>query len=219
MVNAAQDPAELFDVVRADGTPTGEVKQRALVHRDGDWHRAVHVWVAGIDQGDPFILLQRRSLEKDTWPGGLDVTVGGHYRSGEGLSEVLREIEEEIGVSPGVEELRSLGVRIAANERTIGVLDRELQDVFLWRNDAPLTVYTPNPHELLELIKVPLEPLLNMLLGDLNAMQVECLSAADRSLGRVRLRADDFVFTIDRYFYRAAIAVSRALHGERHVAI
>ena len=45
----AQDPAELFDVVRADGTPTGEVKPRAAVHRDGDWHRAVHVWVAGID--------------------------------------------------------------------------------------------------------------------------------------------------------------------------
>ncbi|MGH2557510.1 MAG: NUDIX hydrolase [Thermomicrobiales bacterium] len=217
--NAAQDPDELFDVLSADGAPTGEVKARALVHRDGDWHRAVHVWVAGVDDGGSFILLQRRSLEKDTWPGWLDVTVGGHYRSGEGLDQALREIEEEIGVTPSAEELRPLGVRRAVSERETGVLDRELQDVFLWRSDAPLTAYTPNAHELLALIKAPLEPLLDLLAGDLDSVRVDCLNAADRSLSISRLQADDFVFTIDRYFYRSAIAVSRALRGERHIAI
>ena len=30
------DPNELFDVYRSDGTPTGVVKRRADVHRDGD---------------------------------------------------------------------------------------------------------------------------------------------------------------------------------------
>src|SRR5690242_15381466 len=97
--SVAQDPAELFDVVRYDGTPTGVVKPRAAVHRDGDWHRAVHVWVTGLGPaGEPFLLAQRRSTAKDTWPGRLDATVGGHYRAGEGLAEALRETEEEIGV-------------------------------------------------------------------------------------------------------------------------
>ena len=36
----AQDPGEPFDVITADGKPTGRVKSRAEVHRDGDWHRA-----------------------------------------------------------------------------------------------------------------------------------------------------------------------------------
>src|SRR5688572_13467258 len=35
----AQDPNEPFDVIHADGTPTGRVKTRAEIHRDGDWHR------------------------------------------------------------------------------------------------------------------------------------------------------------------------------------
>ena len=49
----AQDPNEPFDVIRADGLPTGRVKARDAVHRDGDWHRAIHVWVAGFDETDP----------------------------------------------------------------------------------------------------------------------------------------------------------------------
>ncbi len=74
----AQDPSEPFDVITAAGTPTGRVKSRAEVHRDGDWHRAIHVWVAGVDEhGVPFLTVQRRSLHKDTWPGRFDATVGG----------------------------------------------------------------------------------------------------------------------------------------------
>ena len=45
----AQDPGEPFDIITADGRPTGRVKTRAEIHRDGDWHRAIHVWVAGVD--------------------------------------------------------------------------------------------------------------------------------------------------------------------------
>src|SRR5215211_8527831 len=97
-LSLAQDPTERFDVVNADGTPTGRTKARRDVHRDGDWHRAVHVWIAGIGRdGEPFLLFQRRGPEKDTWPNRLDETVGGHYRAGEQLRDSLREVEEEIG--------------------------------------------------------------------------------------------------------------------------
>ena len=36
---------------------------------------------------------------KDTWPGALDVAVGGHLRAGETLAEAVREAEEEIGLA------------------------------------------------------------------------------------------------------------------------
>ncbi len=61
---ATTDPQdELFDVLDADGRPTGLAKPRGEVHRDGDWHGALHIWVGGIgDDGVPFVLFQRRSL-------------------------------------------------------------------------------------------------------------------------------------------------------------
>lgn len=217
--NAAQDPRELFDVLHADGTPTGRVKERALVHRDGDWHRALHVWVAGIDADGPFLLAQRRSLDKDTWPGHLDVTVGGHYRAGEGFAQVVREIDEEIGLMPAPIELRPIGLRVCANEREPGILDRELQDVFLWRNDAPLDAYRPNPDELVELVKLPLAPLLDLLGGSLAAVSATRLRATSRVIEPTTIERDDFIPTIDRYFYRCAIAAQLALRGERHVSV
>ena len=49
-------PWRALDVITANGKPTGRVKPRAEVHRDGDWHRAIHVWVAGVDgRGAPFL--------------------------------------------------------------------------------------------------------------------------------------------------------------------
>jgi isopentenyldiphosphate isomerase len=215
----AQDPHELFDVVTTEGAPTGRVKERALVHRDGDWHRAVHVWVAGIDDAGPFVLMQRRSPAKDTMPNRLDVAVGGHYRAGETLNDVLREVEEEIGVPVTADELRFLGTRICLYEPQGGMVEHELQDVFLWRRDESLTSYRPNPHELSALIKLPIPPLLSLLTGDEAFVSGARLSAADLTVSPVTLDADEFTQRIDRYFYRAVIAIDAALHGAPHVAV
>jgi isopentenyldiphosphate isomerase len=216
----AQDPNELFDVVRADGTPTGRVKPRAAIHRDGEWHRAVHVWVAGVDDhGAPFLIFQRRSPRKDTWPGRLDATVGGHYRAGETLPETLREVEEEIGVVADFLALRPLGVRVCANEAEPGIIDRELQDLFLLRDDRRLADFRPNPAELAALVRFPLETLVPFLAGETPEVIGEAFVPGAASTQSVTVRGDDFIPTIDRYFLRAAIAARNVLRGDRYVAI
>ncbi len=217
----AQDPAELFDVYRADGEPTGQVKPRAAVHRDGDWHRAVHVWVAGQDEETgPFLLMQRRSLAKDTWPGVLDATVGGHYRAGESLAETLRETEEEIGITVTIGGLLPLGVRVCANEvPEQGVYDRELQDVFLLLDDRPLTGYRPHPAELAGLVRLPLAPLMDLQRGQSDPIVVEAVAPGDEAPHQSVITANDFIPTVDRYVLRVALAVDRVLRGERDVLI
>jgi isopentenyldiphosphate isomerase len=215
----AQDPLELFDVVRSDGTPTGEIKTRAEVHRDGDWHRSVHVWVAGNSNGEPFLLLQRRSFRKDTWAGRLDSTVGGHYRHGEGLDDALREVEEEIGVPVEQRDLRRLGVRWCASEEEIGVRDREIQDLFLLHDDRPLKNYAPNPDELEALVHAKIADLLALFSGEADEIPAISLRPGDREQSEISVTRDDFIPAIDQYFYRVAIAVSRVLAGERYVAV
>ena len=216
---AAQDPGERFDVVRADGTPTGRVKPRAQVHRDGDWHRSVHVWVAGTDPAGPFLTFQRRSRHKDTWPGRLDATVGGHFGAGEELRQALREVEEELGIAPPSDSLRALGLRICANEAQPGILDRELQHVLLWRDDRPLAAFRPNPAEVEALARFPLPPLLDFLAGDASTVEGTLLETTGSEATRASFGSDAFIPAVDAYFYRVAIAVSASLRGERHVAV
>jgi isopentenyldiphosphate isomerase len=216
----AQDPDEPFDVITADGRPTSRVKPRAEVHRDGDWHRAIHVWVAGLDDhGAPFLTLQRRSPNKDTWPARYDATVGGHYRAGETLAETLREVEEEIGIIPDPKELRALGVRVWANESQPGIIDREIQDVFVLRDNRPLENFRPNPAELAALVRFPLETLVPFLAGEGSQIDGTSLAPAATRAEPITARMDDFIPTVDRYFLRIAIAAQHVLSGERYVTI
>lgn len=216
----AQDPDEPFDVVHADGTPTGRIKPRAQIHRDGDWHRAVHVWVAGVDgHGVPFLTFQRRSPRKDTWPNRYDATVGGHYRAGETLTDTLREVEEEIGSTTDALRLRPLGVRVCANEAEPGITDREIQDVFLLRDDRPLAAFQPNPAELAALVRFPLAALIPLLAGETAVLHGASLVPGASHVKPVTARLADFIPTIDRYFLRVAIATQAALRGERYVAV
>lgn len=216
----AQDPREPFDVITANGAPTGRVKPRAEVHRDGDWHRAIHVWVAGVDdRGVPCLTVQRRSPRKDTWPDRFDATVGGHFRAGETLASALREVEEEIGIIAAPQHLRPLGVRVCANEAQLGIIDREVQDVFLLRDDRPLESLRPNPSELAALVRFPLETLLPFLAGEVAEIHGNAIASAATRSESVTARMDDFIPTVDRYFLRIAIAAQNVLRGDRYVAV
>lgn len=216
----AQDPDERFDLVTAWGAPLGVSKRRADVHRDGDWHRSIHVWIYGEDEGAPFLLFQRRGLDKDTWPGMLDATAAGHLAAGETVQDAFREVEEELGIAPEPERLCWIGTRVCANEQAPSTIDRELQEVFLLRDDSPLSAYAPSPAEVNALVKLPLAGALEFLGGYRESVEGASRDVASGELTSVTVTSRDFVPTIiDRYYYRIAIAIAAVLRGDRFVAV
>lgn len=205
-----QDPDELFDVITEDGTPTGVVKRRADVHRDGDWHRAIHVWVYGVRDGIPFLLFNQRSRQKDTAPGVLDVTVGGHLAAGETMEQSYREVEEEIGIVADPRRLHFLETR-----KAYGQIERELQDVFLYRDDRPLDEYRPNPAELEGLVRLALTDAVAIFSGNATSAEATILDAA--SLTVKPLTVTPAILLPERYHpyhLRIAQAIERTLTGD-----
>lgn len=221
--NSASPPDELFDVLNADGSATGEVKRRADVHRDGDWHRAFHLWIAGrSSHGVIEVLFQRRSIRKDTWPGRLDIAVGGHYRAGETILDVIREIDEEVGMSPRFEDLIYVGER-RTESLDPAWHDREIQDVYVMSLNDGWPRFAPNADEIESLLRVEAEQLLRLCRGetDLVAAQVAVV-IADRQIDEwqpTTIDIDDFVPTNDGYFVRGTRAALRVLAGETDVAL
>lgn len=59
----------------------GRLPRRSEVHRDGDYHRAVHVCIYCESTGE--LLLQRRADCKDSWPGQWDISSAGHISAGD----------------------------------------------------------------------------------------------------------------------------------------
>ena len=91
---------EFLDIVDENGQPTGRTVSREEAHRDGILHRTAHVWVVREKDGRSEILLQKRSEEKDSFPGMYDTSSAGHIPAGEEPSDsALRELSEELGVS------------------------------------------------------------------------------------------------------------------------
>jgi isopentenyldiphosphate isomerase len=152
-----QDPDhELLDVLDETGAPTGEVKPRGDVHRDGDWHRCFHLWIV---RDDSYVLVQRRSKYKQIEPNKIDTTVGGHFQAGETLNEVVREAYEEIGLEINVDRLSFLETRCMERHYP-ELIDREFQDIYVLREQQPLEHYLPHKIELTALYEAPLSRLI-----------------------------------------------------------
>lgn len=91
----AQNPNEIFDVVDAADRVIGQAT-RAEVHAKKLFHRAVHILIF-TPSGN--VILQRRSLAKDTCPGLLSSSCAGHADSGESYDfAAMRELKEELGI-------------------------------------------------------------------------------------------------------------------------
>ncbi len=140
---------ELIEVLTADGEPTGRTKAKSAVHRDGDWHRAVHVWIIG---SDGRLLLQRRAWTKENHPGLWDISAAGHVSAGESAIEAaIRETAEELGVSVSAAELEHVAT-LREQWRLNGgtYLDNEIHDVFIVRRDLEATALALQKEEVAE---------------------------------------------------------------------
>lgn len=206
----AQDPDELFDIVNEDGTPTGRVKRRADVHRDGDWHRAIHIWVWGVDAAGPYIMMNQRGRHKDTWPLALDATVGGHLGAGETVEDAYREVEEEIGVPVDPARLRFLFSRAReSNGHIPGIIDRERQEIFLLRDDRPLPSFRPQPGELEGIARLRLDDAMALFNGTTERAQGVVLRAADHQVVEITITPEQLLVRHpDPYFRDIAVAIA-----------
>lgn len=123
------------------GEPTGSRKAKSDVHRDGEWHRSVHVWILTTDGR---LLLQKRSAQKENHGGLWDVSAAGHVSAGEtALETAIRETEEEIGLRLESSELQPVGITRESHVLNGGTyLDNEVHEVFLVKRDVDLSSLT-----------------------------------------------------------------------------
>lgn len=126
---------ELIDVLDKNGERTGLVETKPNVHRNRLKHAAVHVWIYSKDGK---VLLQKRAITKQTWPGRYDVSAAGHVASGETpVSTAQREVAEELGlriVPSGLNEIFTISVNL---EIMPGYYENEFDYVYLYAVDGP----------------------------------------------------------------------------------
>ena len=87
---------ELWDIITADGSPTGRTMVRgANTLKSGEYHLVVHIWVVSPDGK---ILIQRRSDTKKLMPGEWAATGGAAISGEDSFTAAQRELFEELGI-------------------------------------------------------------------------------------------------------------------------
>ncbi len=130
---------ELLDIYNAQHERTGRTVVRNGEVFEGERLLVVHVCVLN---GRDELLIQRRQMSKDRYPGCWDISAGGFVLSGEDSADaVLRELREEVGLQAEPASLTFL-----FTEPFSYVLD----DFYLVRSDADLGSLTLQPEEVSE---------------------------------------------------------------------
>ena len=131
---------ELFDILTESGEKTGITKQRRDVHRDGDWHGSVHIWITRSIDGHTQILVQKRANTKDSYPGCYDAAGTGHIDAGEDVLEAaLREMSEEIGIEAQPSDLILLDKQFVSESNIFHgkkFINNEICWVYLYNGDV-----------------------------------------------------------------------------------
>jgi isopentenyldiphosphate isomerase len=134
---------ELFDILNEDGSKTGVVKERGVAHREGALHGTVHIWIVRENDKSGYdVLLQKRSDNKDSYPGCYDISSAGHISAGDGVMEsALREFEEELGLSAQPEQLELFGTTLVKFGTTFAgkiFRDNEFSNDFVYRQPVDI---------------------------------------------------------------------------------
>lgn len=143
-------------------------KERNHVHRDGDWHETFHCWF----WKGHLVYLQRRSFEKQDFPGKYDITVAGHIASNEKVADGVREIEEELGLRLTFEQVTALGVFEDIIEMD-GFVDREFAHTYCYAYQDEAIHF--DDREVMDVVAINRSELMALTEGRLPTIQVHSL--------------------------------------------
>lgn len=142
---------ELFDIVDEQGIPTGETVERSIAHRDGIRHRSEHVWIAHHTPTGVEVLMQKRAMIKDSFPGRFDTSSAGHIHAGEEPREsAVRELYEELGIQAVPEDLTFIDTFVINYQKEFHnnlFKDSEIAFVYAYTKPVDISRLTYQPEE------------------------------------------------------------------------
>lgn len=124
----------ILNVVDENDNVIGETT-REEIHARGLLHREVHVWLYN-KKGE--IFFQLRAKDKDTFPGLLDASIGGHVEIGDSYEKTaVKEAKEETGLHIYPNNLKFVAtIRHIAHDEVTGKINNVIRKIYAYEFDG-----------------------------------------------------------------------------------
>lgn len=147
-------PTDQYEVLDEHGHKTGQILDRATIHKQHLWHEVVNVWLLN-SKGE--ILMQLRAPGVELSPNVWDVTIGTHLRlHEEPVDAALRCLKTELGLTFAPEDLKHLFNIQCANPMPNGTTHKVLGHVFMVTRDVDVRELTFDPSKITKFAWMPL---------------------------------------------------------------
>src|SRR5262249_50083223 len=145
------------------------------------------------NQGEAYLVMQRRAPNKEFYPNLLDISSAGHYTTGETIQDGIREVREELGIDVTFDQLVPIGHRVGI-ARNGSLIDHEVADVFLLIYDKNIREYHMQAEEVSGLVAFKVNDALELFAGKRETIPAQ---AVGYTTEWVELHKADFIPTVD----------------------
>jgi len=214
--------AEYLDVFDASFAPAEPRRmERKETHKSGAWHQTFDCWVLRRDSAGNKIVMQLRSMQKDSNPGLLDISACGHLLAGEKPEDGVRELEEELGLKARFDTLYYLGVvkeAIDSPQRSI----RHLSHTYFYETKLPLTAYKLQETEVDGVFEMNIADGIKFFSGEANSFEGAGFikgKPVTRRFTRADLTAAEDRCNVTKYYLKIFVLADLYLKGHRPLAV
>ena len=191
---------------------------KSKVHREGIWHQTFHCWIVRKREGRAYILFQKRAMQKEDSPGLLDISAAGHLIAGEKKEQGVREITEELGILPSVDNMCYLGVRIATYYFR-HIRNKEFCHVYLLENNTPLEQFQLRGEEVYGLAEVEITQGLKLFSNQVDHIECVFFYGEHSRKEMITIGVKDFLPRIDPYYLRICSVADQFFSGYPYICI
>jgi len=200
-------------------------EEKVVVHKKALWHHTFHCWIF-TSKGEVIFQLRAKNIVAN--PNVLDISSAGHIQAGEDpLTGGLRELNEELGLDVGPDDLIKLGIFQHASDFSYPDgspnQNREFCYTYLLKSDKPLDQYHLQQEELGGIYAVQLSDLFKIFSQEVEQIQISGLGFLDSGelkpeIKTVSLKDFNSEFLPEHYI-KIGIMIERALEGKKYFGI
>ncbi len=186
--------AELLDIYDENKNHIG-TDDRNIIHQKGLWHKTIHCWIV---KDNSKIIFQKRASTLNDNPAKLYTSASGHIKAGETIETAFnREIFEELGINT-TNPIKLFEVKYTADfitKNNTEFHDRVFCNIFMCKDDTPLTQYKPQEEELDGVIELSITDCIDLFNDKIN--QINAIGYIKENekfqLKDLKISKDDFL--------------------------
>jgi hypothetical protein len=194
---------------------SGKTKTLIQAWEDEDWIGTFNLWIVQ-NEPVPAVVYQQRSPKSSWAPLKLDVTAGGHYEAGEEIYDGLREVKEELGKSYTKEEIKYLGKKLHVGPDTKGRMRKNVVEVFMVLDNAPIVNYKLQESEVYAVCVCPIDSLIKAHTEKWFAFTASALTSTGKQID-IQVNKESFPYNWDNYHFKIALLADRFVKGDKYL--